>query len=124
MVVKKYCLDTYALVEIYRGNQKFSSFLLEDAVIASITLAEFYGVLYREEGRARADFWFKKLSFLARPVSQETLIAAVRFRLDHKSKNLSFFDCVGYLFSQEHHALFVTGDKEFEHLEGVAFVKK
>lgn len=45
--IKKY-LDTYALIEIYLGNKKFTIYLDEDFVINDLTLAEFYGILLRE----------------------------------------------------------------------------
>ena len=44
-------------------------------------------------------------------------------RIEHAKENLSFFDCVGYVFAQEHGLIFVTGDKAFEKREGVEYIK-
>lgn len=118
------CLDTYALVEINNGNPKFVSFLEEDAVITDITMAEFYADMYRKYDERTADYWHKKLSVFCKPVHREILIKAVKFRIENKKKNLSFFDCVGYVYSLENSLKFVTGDKEFKDKEGVIFIQK
>lgn len=120
----KRCLDTYTLVEIYLGNEKFAEYLNVEFVITDLTLAEFYGVLLREYGESEAELWFKKLERYALPVIKEILIAGIKFRYEHKKQNISFFDAVGYIFSLKKRYLFVTGDKEFENLSNVEFKKK
>lgn len=117
------CLDTYALVEIANANPKFAHLLTEKTVITDVTLAEFYGCLYKKYSPFAADYWHKKLSFLCKPVPRELLIQAVKMRIEHAKENLSFFDCVGYVFAQEHGLIFVTGDKAFEKREGVEYIK-
>jgi len=59
---------------------------------------------------------------MARP--RDIMLKAVRFRIDHKKENLSFFDCIGYIFTQENNMAFDTGDKDFKNKEGVEFIKK
>ena len=117
------CLDTYALAEISKGNPKFSKYMDEDFVIADITLAEFYGIILREYDERTADYWFKKLSSYSKPATKEILIEAIKYRHKNKKKNLSFFDCVGYIFSIKNKFRFLTGDKEFEDLPNVEFVE-
>ncbi|MBI2148899.1 PIN domain-containing protein [Candidatus Woesearchaeota archaeon] len=121
MVVK--CLDTYALVEIYLGNPNFTRFFNEEVIISDLTLAEFYGDLYRKYNEKTAEYWFRKLSNISQIVPKEILIKAIKYRIDNKKQNLSFFDCVGYIFALENGIKFVTGDKEFKDKEGVEFVK-
>ena len=123
MVTLKRCLDTYALVEIYLGNEKFAEYLNVDFVITDITLAEFYGVLLREYGEQEAEYWFKKLERYAVSVSRKNLIEAIKFRYEHKKQNISFFDAVGYVFALSRGVIFVTGDKEFETFGNVEFKK-
>lgn len=119
-----YCLDTYALVEIAMGNEKFTKYLGEQFVIPDLILAEFYGVELRVNNEATADYWCRKLSAHAASLPKEVLIEGVKFRFANKEKNLSFFDAAGYAFARKRGLLFVTGDKEFEGLNGVVFVKK
>lgn len=121
--VKKY-LDTYALIEIYLGNEKFSEYLNVEFVINDLTLAEFYGVLLREYGEGEAELWFKKLERYSLQVSRKVLIEAVKFRHEYKKQNISFFDAVGYVFAVKNGYIFVTGDKEFKKLSNVEFKKK
>jgi predicted nucleic acid-binding protein len=120
----KRCLDTYALVEIYLGNEKFAEYLNIDFVINDFTLAEFYGVLLKEYGESEADLWLRKLERYSLPVARGILIESVKFRHEHKKQNISFFDAVGYIFAIKNGCYFVTGDKEFEDFPNVDFKKK
>lgn len=124
MVEIKRCLDTYALIEISKGNVKFAEYLKSIFILSDLTLAEFYGVLLREEGESVADYWTKKLEKYSLPASKEVLIEAIKFRYENRRLNLSFFDAVGYIFSLKNGCLFVTGDKEFEKFTNVEFIKK
>ncbi len=124
MVEIKRCLDTYALIEISRGNPKFAEYLNSHFIITDLTLAEFYAVLLREEGEKVADYWFKKLERYSVPVNKEILIEAIKFRQENKKSNVSFFDSAGYMFSVKNGCYFVTGDKEFEKFPNVEFKKK
>jgi len=118
------CLDTYALAEIYEGNQKFIKYLESPFVIADLTLAEFYSVLLRDKDENAADLWYNKLVTYTQPVLMRLLIEAVKFRYKHRKLGISFFDAAGYVFALRNGFKFVTGDKEFEKLENVEFVKR
>ena len=122
--IKMYCLDTYALVEIAEGNPKFTFLIEEKVIIPGTTLAEFYWVLLKDKGKEDADVWYEKLLNLCVDVSVKTLIKAQSFRHDNRKKDVSFFDCVGYIFSKENNYIFVTGDKEFKNIEGVRHITK
>ena len=124
MVEVKRCLDTYALVEIAKGNPKFVNYLNSAFVLNDLTLAEFYLVLLREDGEKVADYWFKKLERYSLPVSKELLIEAIKFRYENRKTDISFFDAVGYIFSLNNRYLFVTGNKEFKKFANVEFKKK
>lgn len=117
------CLDTYALVEINNGNPKFASLLNEEVVITDLTFAEFYDQLFRKYDQKTADYWHRKLSIFCQPVSREILLKAIIYRIGHAKEKLSFFDCVGYIFSLENNLKFVTGDTGFKGKEGVEFIK-
>ncbi len=117
------CLDTYALIEIASGNSIFTPFLQQDFVITHETLAEFYWVLLRDTSVETAQSWIQKLQAYSQAVPLSLLLQSVHFRSRHKRQNLSYFDCVGYIYSLENHFSFVTGDKEFKSLPGVTFVQ-
>lgn len=117
------CLDTYALAEIAEGNPKFLKLLDKDFAITDITLAEFYGILFRDLDEHTANYWYKNMGPYSKPVDKLILVKAVKYRYQNKEKNLSFFDCTGYIFARENNMKFVTGDKEFEKLPDVVFMK-
>jgi len=45
------------------------------------------------------------------------------FRALNKKRNLSYVDCIGYIIAKQRNIKFLTGDKEFEYMENVEFVK-
>lgn len=132
------CLDTYAIVEIGKSNPKFSFLLNEEFVIADLTIAEFYSLLYREGREDFAKYWYERLKFYCKSVDKDILIKALKYRIDNKNtqkskisgnilsdvEDLSFFDCVGYIYALENNLKFVTGDKAFKGREGVLFIEK
>ena len=116
------CLDTYPLIEIATGNEKFASLLNDDIVITDITIAEFYYVILKKYDPATADFWYRKFAPYCAHVPKEILIKAVKFRHVNKKINLSFFDCVGYIFAIENNYKFLTGGKEFKGFNNISFM--
>ncbi len=118
-----HCLDTYALVEIRLGNKDFSWLLNEKFFISELTLCEFFGVLYKENGEIEAQKWFKKLEPFSIQSDIKILIEAIKFKITHNKRNISFFDAVGYITSISNNAKFVTGDKEFKEFPNVKFIK-
>lgn len=121
---KMKCLDTYALVEIHDQNPNFINYLDEDFVIPELVMAEFYSLILRDYNEKTANYLFKRFEPFISPVGINLMIKAVKYRYENRKQNLSFFDCVGYIFARENGMKFVTGDKEFENKEGVEFIKK
>ena len=118
------CLDTYVLIELRRGNPKFSAILNKEFVITDLTIAEFYVVLYKEKDEKSAEYLYDKLEIYCKPVSRSILIKALKYREENKKDNLSIFDAAGYIFSIVNNLKFVTGDKAFKDKEGVEFIQK
>lgn len=116
-------LDTYALVEIGLDNPSYRAVLQNDFRVCDIILAEFYWVLIREGKKGEAEVWLNKLRPHSELTSLEGLIEAVQFRLAHRSANLSFPDAVGYTHARSKNGTFVTGDKSFEKLPHVKYIK-
>jgi hypothetical protein len=115
-------------VEINYGNPKFSKFITENYVIPDWILGEFYYIWMQKYSEEEADKLIKLLESHTISVSKEIIIKAMKFRHNYKKlnphSNISFFDAIGYIFSKENNYIFVTGDKEFEGLENVEFIKK
>jgi predicted nucleic acid-binding protein len=117
------CLDTYALAEISKANPKFAALMDKEFIITDITLAEFYLIILKEYDELTANYWYKKMSPYSKPADKLILVKAMKYKHINRKKNLSFFDCVGYVYSMENAYKFVTGDKEFEGLPHVEFIK-
>ncbi|MFO8016804.1 MAG: PIN domain-containing protein [Candidatus Woesearchaeota archaeon] len=119
----KYFLDTYALVEITKGNRNFENYLDSDAVTFHLNLAELYSSVLSDFDRKTADYFFRIFSRLAIDMPPDIIPKAIQFRKKHNKKNLSYADCLGYIFALENNRRFLTGDKEFRNMENVEFVR-
>ena len=78
------CLDTYALIEIKNNNPKYASIVNSDFIIPDLTLAEFYWVLLREEGKEIAYSWYRKFKPFHIKANIEILIQAMNFKYENK----------------------------------------
>ena len=117
------CLDTYALVEILEGNPAYRKIIGEEFVVADCTLAEFYALMCKRPNERTARYWLEKFRPNSRQIGLDVWIEAVKFRVEQRKKNLSLFDCLGYAFCRANKYVFLTGDKEFEGMEGVEYIK-
>ncbi|MBI4451675.1 PIN domain-containing protein [Candidatus Woesearchaeota archaeon] len=116
--------DTYALIELFKGNPKFLQFRGERFVISVLNLLEFYYNALGEKGEAAAKEWYWHLKEDVAEVDDESLFEAMDFRMLNKKLNLSYADALGYCMARRMHIPFVTGDEAFRHLENVVFLKK
>jgi len=117
------CMDTYALIEIAKGNPTYARLFEEDFVITDTTLAEFCWVLLRDYDEEEADAWTNKLAPYSKEAKKEILLEAMKYRFANRKENLSFFDCAGYVFARAHGFTFVTGDQAFKNKKDVLFIK-
>ncbi|MEM3126545.1 MAG: hypothetical protein QW331_00550 [Candidatus Woesearchaeota archaeon] len=117
------CLDTYALVEISRENSNFLNLLEGDFLVPNVVLAEFCSIIFREYNESTANYWYGKFLPYTADVPIDVLVKAMIFKIQNKSKNFSFFDSVGYIFSITNNYKFVTGGEGFKGMKGVVFRK-
>ena len=82
----------------------------------------YYGLLVKH-GKKIADLHYDLNVGYCVDISDETIKEAMLFRVSNKHKNLSYIDCVGYILSKKLGINFLTGDKKFENLDNVEFVK-
>jgi predicted nucleic acid-binding protein len=116
------CLDTYALVEMHGGNPDIEHIYEEEYCVPELLVVEFYDIMYRRYGLKTAEYWKRRLSNVTVTTPRELLFLAMRFKRDHNKEDLSFFDCVGYMYARQHKMQFVTGDKAFKGKPGVKFI--
>lgn len=118
-----YFFDTYAIFEIINGNEKYEKYKEYPLIVSVLNIAELYAGLLKEKGKGIADEWYNKLIFDVLEITPDLIINAVVFRYQHKNEDVSLTDCVGYFLAKKYNLKFLTGDKFFENLENVEFVK-
>ena len=118
-----FVFDTYALLEIIAGNPNYEKYLNSEIIINNFIFAELCYKLIRENGLEKANFYVEKYKHFVIEVDADTIKNAMLFRANNKKKNLSGTDCIGYALALKLKIKFLTGDKEFEKLENVEFVR-
>ena len=123
MGLLKYFFDSYAVIEIVSGNSSYAKFLNEVPIITIFNLTEIYYSSLNKLGAKQADEIYEKYCHCVVEISDEVLKEAMKFRKENKKKDLSYADCIGYVYASENNLRFLTGDKEFEEMNNVEFVK-
>ena len=124
MGVDSYFFDTYALYEIILGNASYRKYDDEVSFVTSrLNLMELYYGLLRKYGKKVAGEYYDAFIPHAIEIDDDTIKAAMEFRLANADKKMSYVDCVGYLFAVRNKLKFLTGDKAFKDLEGVEYAK-
>ncbi|MEK6936856.1 MAG: PIN domain-containing protein [Nanoarchaeota archaeon] len=123
MELNRYFFDSYAIIEILDGNQNYAKFSNEPVIITLFNLAEIYWFCINEYEEFKANEIYSKYKQAIMSISDDILKEAMKFRKEHKKQDLSYTDCIGYIFAKKNNLIFLTGDKEFEKMENVEFVK-
>lgn len=123
MTDESYIFDTYALIEIIRGNENYKTYANAKIVITDFILAELCFNLIRELGIAKSYYYVDEYAPFVYKIDKEVIKEAMHFRYLNKKKDLSMADCIGHILAKRLGIKFLTGDKEFKSLENVEFVK-
>ena len=122
--ISKFYLDTYALIEIYKGNPKFEKYKEGIKIILNkLNLFEFAYVLIKEGKENDINDVFRNYSKFNVDYDDEALVEAAEMKFRHLKDRLSLIDCIGYALAKKNNAKFITGDERFGHKENVEFVK-
>lgn len=113
--------DSFALIEIIKGNQNYKKYLKEIVVTTRLNLMEVYYSLLKESNEEKAGFYYNFYLPACVSISDDTIKTAMK--LKSKNRRLSYIDCLGYVLAMEFGIRFLTGDKEFKDLENVEFVE-
>ena len=119
----RFFLDTYAMIEIVRGNKDYDKYLSYELITSIVHLYEFYYDLIKTYTAEEAkQFYFKFMMYII-PVRNENIFEAAQFKWLHHKRGISYADALGYTIATQEHMKFLTGDKEFKDMENVEFVK-
>ncbi len=125
--MRRYYADTYALVEILKGNPAYEKYASEELITSEFNILELTYALVRDYGRDIAVNVLRSLrTFItvAQPTDEDYAEASLlRMKLRRQGRNLSLIDALGYVLAKRLKIPFLTGDREFKNLEGVEYVK-
>lgn len=119
----KYFFDSYALIEIFIGNENYEVYKKSKIVTSYFNLYEAYYNLRKFKPEEEIEDYFNRIKLFCINLSFDWIKSATDFKLKHKKENISYVDCLGYTIAKELGIKFLTGDKEFKDLDNVEFVK-
>ncbi len=120
---QEYFFDTYAIMELLKQSTSYASYQDKFVTLTIFNLAELYGNVLRDYSEKEANNVYAKYKASVVEIEDETLKEAVKFRKTMNKRQLSYADCIGYIYAKRHGMKFLTGDSQFENLEKVEFVK-
>ena len=115
--------DSFAIIEIIKGNEKYKPYLNKTPIITKFNLMEVYYYLLREVNEDKAEFYYSFYLPSCISIPDDIIKEAMKFKLKFKNKNLSYIDCIGYALSLKLGIKFLTGDIEFKDLRNVEYIK-
>ncbi len=126
MEKSRYFYDSYAVMAYLSDNPNYRAFFEEnDGVLTKLNLIEIsYRTmeLHGEEAAAQVAKLFAKY-VVDFGVADIVGSMKLRLKLKRKGRNISYADAVGYYLALKNKLKFLTGDREFEDLENVEYVK-
>ena len=120
----QYFLDSYALIELLESNPRYAKYVDTEFVMTKLNAIELHFYMLKTFGEKDAEITLRKALKSVVEFDEEIIAEANKFRLRHKPKTFSTADCIGYVYALKNGLPFVTGDREFEGLPNVEFVKK
>ena len=123
--MKTFFFDTYALLAVYFGNASYQGYVDCQVVTCRLNLMEAYYQLLRDQGENIASLYYDTTLHYSTDFTDTDVKEAMKFRLKmkKKGKNLSYMDAMGYTIASRLRIRFLTGDREFEGMPDVEFVK-
>lgn len=115
--------DTYALIELIKGNKNYEKYEDANLVITKLNLFELYYSALKDSEETIASIMLEKYSDFTIDFDNNTIELAAKFKLLNKKLNLSMTDCIGYILAKQLGITFLTGDKQFKNMDNVEFVK-
>ena len=122
--MNKFYFDTYALIEIYKGNKNYQEYTQDTGMILNkLNILEYVLFLLREKRDENLNDIFNRLSNFCNDYDDEILIEAAKMKYEYSKEKLSFIDCIGYFIAKKNKVKFLTGDEKFKNKTNVEFVK-
>lgn len=118
-----YFFDTYAIIELIKGNPLYEKYKHVEKITTMLNLLELYYSLLKDFNENIADYYFNNFLNFVVPYTEMSIKNAAKFKLKTKGRKFSYIDCLGYIISIESSVKFLTGDEDFKGMKNVEFVK-
>lgn len=120
-----YFFDTYALVEIIKGSENYKKYKDSKIVTTLLNLMEFHFSVMKDLGNEKAVMFFNELKPFVIGFDDKDILNANYFKHkeNSKGKKISYIDALGYVLAVKKNIKFLTGDKDFEDVTNVEYVK-
>lgn len=126
MAKTRYFYDSYAIIAYLSDNPAYRAYFEEnDGVLTKLNLIEVCYRTMQMHGQEAAEDVVKSLASYVIDFSQSDIVASMKLRLTLKNDglNVSYTDALGYYLALKNKLKFLTGDKAFESLDSVEYVK-
>jgi len=120
---KEFFFDSYAFFEILEGNSNYEEYKKCKIVTTKLNIFELYIGLLKDLNEETAENYLNKYYSFVVDFDKEVLQEAAKLKNQLNKRNVSMTDCIGYILAKQLGIKFLTGDKEFENLDNVEFVK-
>ncbi len=115
--------DTYAFYEIIKENKNYEKYLSTRIVTTKLNIFELYFGFLKNKNVDLAEISLNKYYQFAVDFDEEVIKEAAKLKNKLNKRDISITDCIGYELAKQIGIKFLTGDKEFENLYNVEFVK-
>ena len=120
---KSLFFDTYAFYEIINGNPNYVKYEGYEIITTKLNIFELYFGLVRDGKEYLAEQSIETYYKVVSDFDKEVIMKAAILKKIMNKRDVSMVDCIGYCLAKQLGIKFLTGDKEFEGLENVEFVK-
>jgi predicted nucleic acid-binding protein len=122
--MKAFLFDTYALHELVMGSAAYQQEVEGARVVTTaFNLMELHYILLAKHGLEMANAAYDAFLPAVTTVEDDLIKEANVFRLQWKQRKVSYVDCIGYILAQRLGIPFLTGDKQFENLPNIRFLR-
>lgn len=118
-----YFFDTYAVIEILKGNKNYKKFENSMIFLTKLNLFELHYAVLRNSCKKEANEILDKYYDFVIDFDNTIIKKASELKLKLKKRKISMTDSIGYILAAKLDVKFLTGDKEFEHMDNVEFIK-
>jgi len=118
-----YFFDSYAIIELTNGNPRYARFSDEVITLTIFNLVEITYSAFLQMGEEKAQETYRKFLECVQNIDEEIVFEALQLKQKYKKRDLSYTDCLGYAFAKQRNLRFLTGDRQFEDIDNVEYVK-